>query len=133
MPQQDKSHATIGRSELEGKEIIPGSQDELKEAIRLAFDYRGDITIRFKDGGTLEGFVYNFNHSTRVIQLFIKEGGPRESVPTTANYDQVASVFFSGADTAFGKSWDTWQAKSAKQRAEEAAKHDENAQQLGIL
>jgi len=68
-----------------------------------------------------------------VIQLFIKEGGPRESVPTTASYDQVASVFFSGADTAFGKSWDTWQTKSAKQRAEETAKHDEKAQNLGIL
>jgi hypothetical protein len=132
MPQQDKSHATIGRSELEGKEIIPNNQDELKEAIRLAFDYRGDITLRFKNGSSLEGFVYNFDHVNRVIQLFIKEG-PRESVPATASYDQVASVFFSGADTAFGKSWDTWQAKSAKQRAEEAARHDENAQELGIL
>jgi len=132
MPQQDKSHATIGCSQLEGQEIIPNNQEELKEAIRLAFDYRGDTTLRFKDGSTQEGFVYNFNHTSRVIQLFIKEGA-RESVPTTASYDQIASVLFSGADIAFGKSWDDWQAKSNKMREEEAARHDSNAVKLGIL
>jgi hypothetical protein len=133
MPQQDKQQHSVGRSEFEGKEISPQNTHELQEAIRLAFDYRGDITLKFKNGDSLEGFVYNFNHQSGLIQLFIKEGGPRESVPTTARYDQVSSVFFSGADTAFGKSWDNWQAKSAKQRSEEAARHDQNAQQMGIL
>lgn len=132
MPQQDKSHATIGCSKLEGQEIAPRNQEDLNEAVRLAFDYRGDVTLHLKDSSSVEGFVYNFNHQTRLIQLFIKEGA-RESVPTTATYDQVGSISFSGADTAFGKSWDDWQIKSTKMRDEEAARHDANAQKMGIL
>ncbi|NJK92775.1 MAG: hypothetical protein HC904_13710 [Blastochloris sp.] len=132
MPQQDKSHSSIGCSQLEGREIIPATQEELKEAIRLAFDYRGDTTLRFKDGGSMEGYVFNFDHKNRQISLFVKEG-VKESVTKTASYDQVASIFFSGADIAFGKSWDDWQTKSAKLKAEEAARHDAQAQELGIL
>lgn len=132
MPQQDKSHAMIGCSKLEGQEIAPRNQDDLKEAVRLAFDYRGDVTLHLKDGSMIEGFVYNFDHQTRIIQLFIKEGA-RDSVPTTATYDQVGSISFSGADIAFGKSWDDWQTKSAKMRDEEAARHDATAKEMGIL
>lgn len=131
MPQQDKSHATIGRSELEGKSLNPQNTDELKEAIRLAFDYRGDVTLHLKDTTQVEGFVFNHDPVAGTIQLFVKQG--KESVPQSLRYDQVAAITFSGEDVAFGKSWEDWQAKSAKQRAAEAEKHRQRSIELGHL
>ncbi len=131
MPQNDKSHATIGRSDWEGKTIEPANREELNEAIRLAFDYRGDTTLVLKDGNTVEGFVFNHDPATGMLQIFIKDG--KESTPATVNFDDIGSVFFSGADTAFGQSWDAWQSKSAKQRAAEAERLRQKAAELGHL
>ncbi|MDX6767148.1 MAG: hypothetical protein SFU85_10180 [Candidatus Methylacidiphilales bacterium] len=131
MPQQDKSHATIGRSELEGRTFEPTTRAELEEAIRLAFDYRGDVTLRLKDGTTAEGFIFNHNAQAGSISLFVKEG--KDSVAKDVRFDDVQSVIFSGADVAFGTSWEDWQAKSAKQRAAEAARLAEKSAQLGHL
>jgi hypothetical protein len=131
MPQQDKSHATIGRSELEGRVIEPSTRPELDEAIRLAFDYRGDVSLRLKDGSNIEGFVYNHSPQTGTLSLFIKEG--KDSVPKDVRHDDVQAVIFSGPDVAFGSSWDEWQNKSAKQKAAEAARLAEKAAALGHL
>jgi len=131
MPQQDKSQATIGCSDLEGKTITPAHRDELNEAIRLAFDYRGDVTLNLKDGSAVEGFVFNHDPAAGTIEVFVKEG--KESVSKSLRHDEVASVAFTGADVAFGKSWDDWQAKSAKQRAAEAEKLRQQSLNLGHL
>lgn len=131
MPQQDKSHATVGCSHLEGKTITPAHRDELNNAIRLAFDYRGDVTLRLKDGSSVEGFVFNHDPAAGTIEIFIKEG--KESLPKTLRHEEVASVAFTGEDVAFGKSWDDWQAKSAKQRKAEAEKLRQKSIELGHL
>lgn len=131
MPQNDKSHAAHGRSELEGRVIEPSTRPELEEAIRLAFDYRGDVSLRLKDGSTIEGFIFNHSAKAGTISIFVKEG--KDSVPKDARYDDVLAVIFSGPDVAFGQSWEDWQAKSAKQREAEAARLAEKSAQLGHL
>jgi hypothetical protein len=131
MPQQDKSHATVGCSELEGKTITPTNREELNEAVRLAFDYRGDVTVNLRDGSAVEGFIFNHDAAAGTIQIFVKEG--KESLPRTIRYDDVVSVSFTGEDVAFGKSWSDWQAKSAKQREAEAEKHRQKSLELGHL
>jgi hypothetical protein len=131
MPQQDKSQATIGCSDLEGKTITPGNREELNEAVRLAFDYRGDVTLNLKDGSAVEGFVFNHDAAAGSIQVFVKEG--KESLPRAVRHEEVASVAFTGADVAFGKSWDDWQAKSARQREAEAEKLRQQSLDLGHL
>jgi hypothetical protein len=131
MPQQDKSHATIGRSEFEGKVITPSHREELNEAVRLAFDYRGDVTLHLKNGSTVEGFVFNHNASLGTIEVFVKEG--KDSIPVIVQHADVTSVAFTGADVAFGTSWDDWQAKSAKQREADAEKLRQQSLELGHL
>ena len=132
MPQSEKIHAPAGQERLEGKEITPSNTEELNEAIRLAFDYRGDTTLLLKDGSSVEGYIYNIDSKEGLISVFVKEGG-KDSVPKTVYYSQVRSVLFSGADTAFGKSWDDWSAKSEKQREEEAERARQLASKLGHL
>src|SRR6266853_1525297 len=35
------------------------SDDDLREALEKAFDYRGDVTITRKDGTKLEGYIFD--------------------------------------------------------------------------
>ncbi len=131
MPQSEKNHAPSGNTRLEGKEFHPATLAELEEALRLAFDYRGDTTLQLKDGTTVEGYLYNVDAKNGLAHIFVKEG--KDSVPKAVSYDTVKSVLFTGDDKAFGKSWDDWSAKSEKQREEEAERARRLAAQLGHL
>ena len=44
---------------LEGRVFRPASFAELAEAVELAFDYRGDVTITLKSGESLVGYLFN--------------------------------------------------------------------------
>ncbi len=44
---------------LQGRVWHPGSDDELREGLEKAFDYRGDVTITRKDGRTVEGYIFD--------------------------------------------------------------------------
>ena len=130
MPQSEKTHGS-GYTSLEGKEFYPANRTDLEEAIRLAFDYRGDTTLQLQDGTQIDGFLYNIDAKKGIASVFVKEG--KDSVPKTVSYDNIKGVLFSGDDTAFGKSWDDWSTKSAKQREEEAERARQLAAKLGHL
>ena len=134
MPQQDKSapQTSSGRSEFEGKEYLTDSPEQLEEALRFAFDYRGDITLRLKDDSEVIGFVHNFNLKSDTVTLFITES-KRESSNGTIPASSIQSMFFSGDDKAFGKSWDDWMAKSERQRQAEAERLENQSKEMGHL
>ncbi|MEO0453134.1 MAG: hypothetical protein AAFY98_03220 [Verrucomicrobiota bacterium] len=122
MPQADKSdHDTLshGKSEYEGKHFHFENPEERAQILREAFDYRGDVTLSFTDGSTIEGFVHNVNQAANTVTLFAKLS-KRESENKEVSLDQITGLSFSGEDTAFGKSWDDWVTKSEAQRAREA-------------
>lgn len=140
MPQADKAtppaerNENGGISQLEGKNFAIESREQLEEILQVAFDYRGDVTLRQKDGGATEGYIFKCDNNQGVITLFVKNPEKkRESEQATVKYDDITSIDFTGEDTAFGKSWDNWMAKSAKQREAEAAKLEQEAEQLGHL
>ena len=39
---------------LQGKAFEAASEDELREALEKAFDYRGDVTITLKNGSAID-------------------------------------------------------------------------------
>ncbi|MEM9445271.1 MAG: hypothetical protein AAGA18_07935 [Verrucomicrobiota bacterium] len=134
MPQQDKSapsNLSNGCSEYEGKIYTPSTHDELVDIVRLAFDYRGDVTLALNDGSEKIGFLYNYSPEADQVMIFITEG--RQSVPETIKLSNIDKIDFSGDDKAFGKSWDNWMAKSKSQRQEEAKAIAEEQRELGIL
>ncbi|MDR1304914.1 MAG: hypothetical protein LBK76_06785 [Verrucomicrobiales bacterium] len=116
----DHAQTDLARqNSLEGKTFQPADRQELARHMQEAFDYRGDVTLLLNDDTTVSGYVFNFDEPRAQVQIFVKGEG-KDSFPRTVDYHQVTGVTFSGADMAFGKSWDTWQAKSEKQRAAEA-------------
>ena len=70
----------------------------IKELVERAFHYRGDVTVRTIDDGSLTGYL--FNRDTRAsepfAQLFETETGREIRVP----YRDITQVLFTGRDVA---------------------------------
>jgi hypothetical protein len=96
------------RESLEGwvPELV--NETELMEALEKAFDYRGDVTLKTKDGVKMEGYVFDrvrgTSLSTSFVRVLPKNGGGRVKI----SYAEVAALAFTGRDTAAGKSWEAW-------------------------
>lgn len=130
MPQETKAHGSE-RPRWEGRSFRPANPRELQEVIEAIFDYRGDVTLELKDGTRLEGYVFNreAHGSEPYLQLFTKRAPGSQTIP----YADIVAVDFTGEDTAFGKSWDAWTAKSDKLRQAEAERTRGDAEARGDL
>ena len=83
-----------------------GEEMTLERVIDLAFDYRGNTTIIKKDGSEIVGYICNRDRSAPepFIQLIDEAGNG----PHTLAYAEIATINFTGRDTAAGKSWQAW-------------------------
>jgi hypothetical protein len=102
---------------LEGQVLEAADEDELRAALEKAFDYRGDVTIRRKDGSCVEGYVFDRRRGTTLADSFVrllpKDRPEKIAIP----YSDVAGLAFSGRDTAAGKSWAAWVKKYWEKKA----------------
>lgn len=75
-----------------------GSGNDLDELVERAFHYRGDVTIRTDNDGSLTGYLFNRNAraSEPFIQLFETGTGRELSIP----YRNITQVQFTGRDVA---------------------------------
>jgi hypothetical protein len=102
---------------LQGSVWQPTTEDELREGLEKAFDYRGDVTIVRKDGSAIEGYIFDRRAGATleesVIRLFPKGDPTKVSIL----YADIASLQFTGRDTAAGKSWEAWLKKYWEKKA----------------
>jgi hypothetical protein len=84
------------------------NETDLREALEKAFDYRGDITVKRKDGTSIEGYLFDRATGTTLANSFVrilpKDSNQRIKIP----YSEIAGLAFTGRDTAAGKSWEAW-------------------------
>jgi hypothetical protein len=115
----------------EGRVFKPASFAELAEAVDLAFDYRGDVTVSLKFGESLSGYLFNrqVNSSDSYLEVFPSDGSDVRLI----RYDEVATIAFTGEDTATGKSWEAWIAKKDSERRAEVERVATEARTRGIL
>lgn len=105
------------RAELQGWIPELASEEEVREALERAFDYRGDVTLTRKDGTVIEGYIFDrktgktLNDS--LVRLLPKDSNQRQMIP----YADIAALNFSGRDTAAGKSYEAWVRKYWEKRA----------------
>ena len=71
-PQVAANQAPLGK-DPDQLEVVPGfaheklegwipelaGEEELRQALEKAFDYRGDVTITRKDGSKVEGYIFD--------------------------------------------------------------------------
>lgn len=91
-----------------------------QEALELAFDYRGDITVTLADGRQVEGFLFDRRQDREgnlLVRIMTTDSPERESVLAR----DIRKVAFTGRDTALGKSWETWVRQYSQRLAEKKA------------
>jgi len=103
--------------QLEGHVPELASDEDIRQALEKAFDYRGDVTINLKNGEKIEGYIFDrqtgCNLNDSYVRLFPKDQNQKVKV----TYDQIAALAFTGRDTAAGKSWETWVKKYHEKKA----------------
>ena len=103
---------------LEGWVPALATDADVRDALEKAFDYRGDLTILLKDGGKIEGYVFDRKRKTPALEDCIVRIMPRDRPEKIAvRYSDVAALSFSGRDTAAGKSFAAWVKKYNAKRA----------------
>lgn len=125
-----KTHATGGGS-LEGRVFRPASAADIAEAVELAFDYRGDVTLELTSGESVAGYIFNrqAGAANPSIEIF-----PADSpAPRTIPYSAIAAIAFTGEDTANGKSWEAWMNKKESERRAESDRVEADARTRGLL
>jgi hypothetical protein len=102
---------------LEGWIPQLASENEIREALEKAFDYRGDVTITRKDGSKIEGYIFDRRTgnslSASVVRLLPKDSNQKTAIP----YSDIAALAFTGRDTAAGKSFEAWVKKYWQKKA----------------
>lgn len=126
-----KNHLGQQANSLEGRSFRPATPAELAEAVELAFDYRGDVTLHLISG---ESFAcYLFNRESSGVEPYIEVFLDREAAPRRIAYRQISAIAFTGTDTASGKSWEAWVSKKDSQRRAEAERVEAEARARGHL
>jgi hypothetical protein len=107
----------FAKEKLEGWIPELASEEEVRQALEKAFDYRGDVTITRKDGSKVEGYIFDRRSgktlSDSIVRLYPKDSGEKLAVP----YADIAALAFTGRDTAAGKSFEAWVKKYWEKKA----------------
>ena len=107
----------FAHEKLEGWVPQLAGEEELRQALEKAFDYRGDVTITRKDGSKVEGYIFDRRTgktlSDSLVRILPRDSNQKIAIP----YSDIAALAFTGRDTAAGKSWEAWVRKYWEKRA----------------
>jgi hypothetical protein len=107
----------IERETLQGWIPNLASDEELREALEKAFDYRGDVSITRKDGAKFEGYIFDRVSGKTLESSFVRLLPKDSNQRVKIGYAEIAALAFSGRDTAAGKSWEAWVKKYWEKKA----------------
>ncbi len=110
------------RQQIESLELAPGfeheqleglvptlaSDEDLKNALEKAFDYRGDVTLTLKSGEKIEAYIFNRSTGATLADSWVQFFSPNSSEKKKIAYAEIARLEFTGKDRAAGKHWEDW-------------------------
>jgi hypothetical protein len=107
----------FSHEKLEGWIPNLAGEEDIRQALEKAFDYRGDVSITRKDGSKVEGYIFDRRTGKTLaesaVRLYPKDANQKISVP----YSDIAALAFSDRDPAAGKSWEAWVKKYWEKKA----------------
>ena len=109
------------REQIEALELAPGAQheqleglvpplateDDLRNALEKAFDYRGDVTLTLKSGEKIEAYIFNRQTGPTLAESWLQYFAPNAADKRKVSYADIARLEF-GKDRAAGKHWEDW-------------------------
>src|SRR5438270_12986610 len=102
---------------LEGWIPELASEEEIRQALEKAFDYRGDVTITLKDETKIEGYIFDRRGASNLIDSVVRIYPKDSDQKVSISYATIAALAFSGRDTAAGRNWESWVRKYWEKRA----------------
>jgi len=119
------------REQVETLELAPGfthdhlegwipelaGEDDLRQALEKAFDYRGDVTLTLKNGERIEAYIFNRITGPTLAESFVQYFTPSANDKRKVSYADIARLEFSGKDRAAGKHWEAWVEKYNARKA----------------
>ena len=102
---------------LQGRAWEPSTEDELREGLEKAFDYRGDVTLTLKSGERIEAFIFNRLSGATLANSYLQYFTPTANDKRKVSYAEIARLEFSGKDRAAGKHWEDWVQKYNEKKA----------------
>src|ERR1700734_4078689 len=103
--------------ELEGSVPTLASDEDLKNALEKAFDYRGDVTLTLKSGEKIEAYIFNRQTGPTLAGSHVQYYTPSAPEKRMVSYADIARIEFTGKDRAAGKQWEAWLQKYAEKKA----------------
>jgi hypothetical protein len=102
---------------LEGWVPALASEDELRDALEKALDYRGDVTLTLKSGERIEAFIFNRHTGATLADSWVAYFTPKAEDKRKVSYAEMARIEFTGKDRAAGKHWEDWVKKYKERKA----------------
>ena len=110
------------REQIETMEVAPGfehqnlegwipefaSDEDVRQALEKAFDYRGDVTMTLKSGERIEAYIFNRYTGATLAESWVQYFAPNAAEKRKVSYAEIARLEFSGKDRAAGKHWEDW-------------------------
>lgn len=93
---------------LEGWVPELASEEDLRQALEKAFDYRGDVAITLRSGERIEAFIFNRQTGATLADSYVQYFTPSAPDKRKVSYAEIARLEFSGKDRAAGKHWEGW-------------------------
>ncbi len=105
------------REQLEGWVPELADEDDVREALEKAFDYRGDITVTRKDGSQVQGYLFDRRSGTTLETSYVRIIPTNEKAKLNIAYSEIAALAFTGRDNAAGKTFEAWVKKYWEKKA----------------
>lgn len=102
---------------LEGWLPNLGNEEDIRQALEKAFDYRGDVVITRKDGSKIEGYVFDRKTGKNLADSFVRIIPSNAREKLSISYSDISALKFSERDPAAGKSFEAWVKKYWEKRA----------------
>ena len=105
------------REQLEGWIPSLASDDEIRQALEKAFDYRGDVTLTLKNGDVVHGYVFDRREGRTLQDSAVRVMPSDQRTKLTIPYSGIAALAFTGRDNAAGKTFEAWVRKYWEKKA----------------
>jgi len=105
------------REQLEGWIPSLASEDEIRQALEKAFDYRGDVTLTLKDGRVISGYVFDRRPGATLADSAVRVMPSDHKAKVSIAYAEIAALAFTGRDNAAGKTFEAWIRKYWEKKA----------------
>jgi hypothetical protein len=107
----------VAHEKLEGWVPDLAGDEELRQALEKAFDYRGDVTVTLKSGERIEAFIFNRRSGATLAESYVQYYTPSAPEKRKLTYAEIARLEFTGKDRAEGKHWEDWVKKYNEKKA----------------